>query len=317
MTTHIVRKEKKLTLKIFKKNMREYGPLYLLFLPVFIFILIFSYIPLYGIIIAFQNYFPGSSFFGLGGEVDWVGLEHFIDFVSSPFFPRLLRNTLVLSGLQLSMGFWVPIVFALLLNEIRSLKFKKFVQTASYLPHFISTVVVAGIVLLLVSEDGLVNQILVMINIDPIQYSTSPELFPWIYTLTNIWKTFGWSSIIYMSTISSVDPTLYEAAKIDGANRFQQAMHITIPSIQGTIMILFIFAIGGILNANTEFIILMYGPSLYATADVFGTYVYRLGIEDGSFSAATAIGLFMQIIGFIMLYVCNTVARKVNGYSLW
>lgn len=292
-------------------------PLYLLFAPVFIFLLIFSYIPLYGIVVAFQNYSPGSSFISFDGMTEWVGLEHFVDFVSSPFFPRLLKNTIVLSMLQLLMGFGVPIVFALLLNEIRCIKYKKFVQTTSYLPHFISMVVVASMAILMVSQDGMINQIIRIFGGNEINYSTDPKYFPWVYTITNIWKTFGWNSIIYMSTISSVDPGLYEAAKIDGANRLKQAWHITLPSIQGTIIILLIFAIGGLLNSNTEFILLMYSPAIYDTSDVFGTYVYRMGIERGAFSESAAIGLFMQIINFILLYLCNTITKKINGYSLW
>lgn len=300
-----------------KRSFKENFVLYLIFSPVFIHILLFSYIPIYGIIIAFQNYYPGNSFFAFDGTVDWVGLEHFRSFISSIYFPRLIRNTLILSGLQLLMGFWVPIVFALLLNEVRITRYKKFVQTASYLPHFISMVVVASLALLLVSEDGLVNQIITFFGGDPIAYSTDPKYFPWVYVITNVWKTFGWSSIIYMSTISSVDPSLYEAARMDGASRLQQALHITLPSIQSTIIILFIFAIGGLLNANTEYIILTYNPAIYDTADVIGTYVYRLGIEQGNFSLSTAIGIFMQVINFALLYICNAITRKVNGYSLW
>lgn len=300
-----------------KRKLKENLVLYAIFSPVLVGLIIFCYIPLYGIVIAFQNYYPGSAFLAFDGSIDWVGLEHITDFVSSIYFTRLLKNTLVLSGLQLLIGFWVPIVFALLLNEIRSMKYKKFVQTASYLPHFISMVVVAGMAILMVSEQGLFNQIFRILGLDPIQYTTDPKYFPWVYVITNVWKSFGWSSIIYMSTMASVDPTLYEAAKMDGASRFKQAIHITLPSISSTIFILFIFAIGGLMGSNVEFIILMYNPALYETADVIGTYVYRQGITLGNFSQATAIGLFMQVINFALLYICNTIARKVNGYSLW
>lgn len=300
-----------------KRKLKENLVLYAIFSPVLVGLIIFCYIPLYGIVIAFQNYYPGSAFLAFDGSIDWVGLEHITDFVSSIYFTRLLKNTLVLSGLQLLIGFWVPIVFALLLNEIRSMKYKKFVQTASYLPHFISMVVVAGMAILMVSEQGLFNQIFRILGLDPIQYTTDPKYFPWVYVITNVWKSFGWSSIIYMSTMASVDPTLYEAAKMDGASRFKQAIHITLPSISSTIFILFIFAIGGLMGSNVEFIILMYNPAIYETADVIGTYVYRQGITLGNFSQATAIGLFMQVINFALLYICNTIARKVNGYSLW
>lgn len=300
-----------------KARMKESFTLYGIFSPVFLHIFLFCYIPLYGIVIAFQNYFPGSPFLALDGSVDWVGFTHFTDFIGSIYFSRLIKNTLVLSGLQLLMGFWVPIVFALLLNEIQRPRYKKFVQTASYLPHFISMVVVAGLALLMVSDEGLINQLIRMFGGSPIQYGTDPKYFPWVYVITNVWKSFGWNSIIYMSTIASIDPALYEAASMDGANRFQQALHITLPSIQNTIIILFIFAIGGLLGSNTEFILLMYSPAIYDTADVIGTYVYRQGIELGNFSQSTAISLFMQIINFGLLYACNAISRKLNGYSLW
>jgi len=272
---------------------------------------------MYGIIIAFQNYLPGNSFFAFNSLVQWVGLKHFTNFITSEYFWRLIRNTVVLSGLQLILGFSVPIIFALLLNEIKAIKLKKFIQTASYLPHFISTVVVATMVLTLLDGEGLVNQIAAMLNLSPINYTTDPKVFPWVYVITNIWKSFGWNSIIYIAAISGIDPTLYESAKIDGANRFKQMLYITLPSISGTIFVLLIFAIGSLLNANSEFILLMYNPAIYETSDVIGTYSYRMGILGGQFSQTTAIGLFMQLINFILLYVSNTASRKINGYSLW
>jgi len=300
-----------------KRRVKENVTLYAILLPVLIHIFIFCYIPMYGIVIAFQNYFPGSGFIAFDSSVQWVGLKHFKDFMSSLYFGRLIRNTIVLSGLQLLMGFWVPIVFALLVNEIKHLKFKKFVQTASYLPYFISTVIVASMAMLMVSQDGLINNVLKIIGFPQIQYNTDPRYFPWVYVITNIWKSFGWNSIIYLSNIASIDLNLYEAARIDGANRFQQAVNITLPSIKHIITILFIFAIGSLLSANTEFILLMYNPAIYETADVVGTYVYRQGILRGNFSQATAIGIFMQVINFTLLYICNSISRKVNGYSLW
>ncbi|HIS75987.1 MAG TPA: sugar ABC transporter permease [Candidatus Merdivicinus excrementipullorum] len=300
-----------------KRNLKENIILYLILSPVLIHIFIFCYIPMYGVVIAFQNYFPGSPFIAFDGSVEWVGLQHFTDFIGSIYFLRLIKNTVVLSGLQLLIGFGVPIVFALLLNEVKNVRYKKFVQTASYLPHFISMVVVASLALLMVSQDGLINQLLAMMGLSPINYSTDPKYFPWVYVITNVWSSFGWNSIIYLSTIASIDPNLYEAARMDGANRFQQAIHITLPSIRNTIIILFIFAVGGLLNANTEFILLMYNPTIYETADVIGTYVYREGILNGGFSKATAIGIFMQVINFSLLWLCNTISRKINGYSMW
>lgn len=289
--------------------------LYAIMSPVLIYVLIFCYVPMYGIVIAFQDYVPGDSFISLGAN--WVGLKHFETFIHSPYFWRLIRNTVVLSGLNIFFGFVVALGFALLLNEIKHMWLKKVVQTCSYLPHFISAVVVASMTLTLLQENGLINQIITIFGGEAINYSTDPTIFPWVYVIVNVWMTFGWNSIIYMATISGISPELYEAAKMDGANRFQQMRYITLPAIRGTMFILLIFAIGGIMNANSELILLMYNPAIYDTADVIGTYSYRIGIQNAQFSYTTAIGLFMQMINFTFMYVANTVARKVNGYSLW
>ena len=301
--------------KMSKQEKRDTLILYAIFLPVMIHIILFCYVPMYGIVIAFQDYAPGSSFFSL--DAKWVGLKHFANFIFSEYFWRLIRNTVTLSGLNLVLGFLAPVAFALLLNEVQTIRYKKIVQTASYLPHFISMVVVASMVMTLLAEDGMFGQIAHILGIQPIQYNTDPAVFPWVYVITNIWVSFGWNSIIYMASISGIDPGLYEAARVDGATRWEQMWHITLPAIKGTMFILLIFAIGGLLNANTEFILLMYNPAIYETSDVIGTYVYRLGILGGKFSQTTAIGLFMQIINFSLLYITNGVARKVEGYSLW
>lgn len=300
-----------------KKGVKENLVLYAILSPVLVYIIIFNYVPMYGLIIAFQDYLPGSKFLSLGSSVQWAGLKHFISFISSIYFWRLIRNTLVLSGLMLSIGFMIPIIFALLLNEARSLPFKRVVQTASYLPYFISQVIVASMVLTLVAKEGLVNRLFGFVGFAPIAYSTNPNVFPWVYVITNIWKGFGWSSVIYMAAIAGIDPVLYEAAKIDGANRFRQMYHITLPAISGTIFILLIFAIGGLLNANSEFILLMYNPAIYETSDVIGTYSYRVGIQGGQYSKTAAIGMFMQVINFTLLYLANAASRKIRGFSLW
>lgn len=291
--------------------------LYAIMSPVLIFLLIFSYVPMYGLLIAFQDYTPGSSFFSFDGTVKWVGLKHFIDFIEGEYFFRLIKNTLVLSGLQLALGFCVPIIFAVLLNEVRATGYKKVIQTASYLPHFISTVIVVSMVFVLIAEGGMINQLIRMFGGEPISLNTDPKVFPWVYVITNTWKSFGWNSIIYMAAIAGISPEIYEAARIDGANRWGQVKHITLPSIKGTMFVLLIFAIGGLLNANTEFILLMYSPANYETSDVIGTYIYRMGIKEAKFSETTAISLFMQIINFSLLYATNAVARKREGYSLW
>ena len=306
-------KKKKMSLQARKDNLI----LYAILSPVLILLIVFCYVPMYGIVIAFQDYRPGSSFFALDGSVHWVGWKHFENFISSVYFWRLINNTVVLSGLQLVLGFLIPIGFALLLNEVGHLRYKKFVQTASYLPHFISTVVVASMVTTALSEGGMVNQIMRVMGLPLISYNTNPAVFPWVYTITNIWKDFGWNSIIYMAAISGIAPEIYEAAKVDGANRWKQTWYITVPSIKSTMFILLIFAIGGLLGSNTEFILAMYNPAIYETSDVIGTYVYRMGILGANFSQTTAIGLFMQVINFSLICITNAVSRKVEGYSLW
>ena len=298
-------------------HVKENIELYLIMLPVLLHIFIFSYIPLYGIVIAFQNYFPGSSFIAFDGSVEWVGLQHIIDFVKSIYFNRVFGNTLILSFYQLAFGFWIPILFALLVNELRNKSFKKFVQTASYLPHFISSVIVAGMVLSFVNPNGIVNDIIIMLGGTRINFNIESKYFPAVYTITNIWKSFGWSSILYLSSISSIDPNLYEASRIDGANRFHQMRFITIPSIMPTIFILLIFQIGGLLGSNTEFVLLLYNPAIYEKADVIGTYVYRDGLLGGRFSYGTAVSLFTSVINFAMLFAANTLSQKVSDYSLW
>ncbi len=299
------------------RNIKENIELYLIMLPVLVHIFIFCYIPMYGIVIAFQNYLPGSSFLAFDGSVKWVGLQHFIEFIKSIYFKRVFGNTLILSFYSLVFGFWIPIVFALLLNELRVGYFKKFVQTASYLPHFISTVVVAGMVVSFINTDGILNNVIAYFGGKRINFNITPKYFPAIYTITNIWKSFGWSSILYLSAIAGVDQNLYEAARIDGGNRFHQMRYITIPSIMPTIYILLIFAIGGLLGANTEFILLLYNPAIYEKADVIGTYVYRDGLLGGRLSFGTAVGLFTSVINFALLYVANAISRKRSEYALW
>lgn len=289
---------------------------YLIMLPVLLQIFIFSYIPMYGLVIAFQDYFPGKPFFSLT-ETNWVGFKHFINFFNGPYFGRLMRNTFLLSFFILVFGFWVPILFSLLVNELRHGFFKKFVQTASYLPHFISNVVVAGMVLSFINVDGIINVIIKMFGGTAIALNTEPAYFPAIYTIASIWKSFGWSSILYLAAMSSVDPHLYEAAKMDGANRFKQMLHISLPSIRPTIFILLIFAVGGLFSANTEFILLIYNPIVYETADVIGTYLYRDGLLGGNFSMGTAVGLFISILNFTLLYFANSLSRKFADFGLW
>lgn len=303
--------------KGFSGDIRENIELYIIMLPALILIFIFSYIPIYGLFIAFQDYSPGMPFFSFTENINWVGIKHFQRFVTGPFFNRIMKNTIILSMYNLLFGFWVPIVFALLLNEIRKEKFKKIVQTSSYLPYFISSVVVAGMVLSFIEANGLVNNIISAFGGSRKALNTDPAYFRSIYTITNVWKSFGFNSILYLSAITAIDPELYEAAYLDGASRIQRIWYITLPGIRPTIAIMLIMAVGSLLGTNTDLILLLYSPATYPTADVLGTYIYRLGIEGGQFSYTTAIGLFSAVINFIMVFVANKISDKVAGYSLW
>lgn len=296
---------------------KEQMELMLIMLPTLLLIFIFCYIPLYGILIAFQDFVPGSSIISLNGSTKWVGLKHFIDFLTSKTFPRLIRNTLVLNGLHLVFGFITPIIFALVLNEVKRNSYKKVVQTASYLPYFISNVIVAGMVLSFVDTNGVINVVRKMMGLSVKVYNMDPKAFPIIYTITTVWKNFGWDSILYLSAMSSIDMNLYEAARMDGANRAQQMWYITLPSIKPTIMLLLIFAIGGMLGTNTDLILLLYNPATYETADVIGTYVYRDSLLGGRFSFGTAVGLFTSVLNFSLIFIANKISAKVADYSLW
>ncbi|MEG0691532.1 MAG: ABC transporter permease subunit [Oscillospiraceae bacterium] len=303
--------------RIGKRRLKENMQLYLLLLPVIAHIFVFFYLPMYGIVIAFQDYVPGNPFLSFDGSTTWVGLDNFISFISSMYFPRLLKNTLVLSGLNLLIGFWVPILFALVVNEIRNLHYKKLVQTASYMPYFISMVVAAGMVVSFIEKDGLVNNIIMAFGGDAIPFRTSAKWFPTIYTVTNVWKSFGWNSILYLSAMAAIDPALYEAAKMDGAGRVRQMWNITLPMIKPTIAIMLIFAVGDIMSSNTDLVLLLYNDATLKTADVFSSYVYRVGILTQKTSLGAAIGLFSSTINLIFVFIANKISNKVSDSGLF
>ena len=288
---------------------------YLMMLPVIVMIIIFCYLPLFGIIISFQDYRAGRPFLGAG--VKWVGLKWFREFVTSFYFPRIIRNTLRINLLSLFMGFWVPIVFALMLNELRQERYKKCIQTVSYMPHFISNVVIAGMVINFVADDGIIPKLLGMIGVTVKSLNTNNAVFPWIYVITTVWQSFGWSSILYLSTLSSIDPVLYEAADIDGARRGQKIWYITLPHMLPLIMIQLILRIGNMLTSNRELILLMYNSSIYESMDVIGTYVYRDALQGGRYSYGAACGLLMSILSFILVFISNKVSAKTTDFSLW
>lgn len=294
-----------------KDNIQYY---LLMFFPL-VMIFIFSYLPMFGLVIAFQDYSAGKPFLGEG--VEWVGLKHFRKFVTSYYFPRIIRNTLVLNTLGFLLGFWVPIVFALTVDEIRNSYFKKFTQTVSYMPNFISTVVVAGMFLSFISNDGIITLFLRSLGFEAKSLNANKQFFPWFYTLIMVWKTFGWNSILYLSTIASVDPGLYESAVIDGATRMQKIHYITFPAMMPLIMIQLIFTIGNMLSSNTEMILLLYNSSVYETADVIGTYIYRESLTKGKYSYGTATGLLLSLLSFALVFTANMVARKKTDYAIW
>ncbi len=296
---------------IIKENIQIYA----LMLPTLILIFTFCYLPMYGVVIAFQDYVPGSSFLGSG--VKWVGLKWFKQFVGGYYFRRLLKNTITLSLMELVFGFTAPILFALLLDQIRHVRFKKAVQTISYMPHFISMVVVAGMVISFVDVNGMLTNFLTFLGLPRQNWRVNSAAFPWVYTFTNVWKGFGFGSILYCSVISAIDPGLYEAAKLDGANRWQQAWHITLPGIKPVIAIKLITTVGHILSVNSDFILLYYLPATYDVADVIGTYTYRLGILEGQYSYTTAAGIFTSIIAFTLTYLANKVSNRLADVGLW
>ncbi len=296
------------------KQIKKNRYLLLMLFPVILYFVVFCYIPMLGNIMAFENYSVGKGFF----HSEWVGFRWFRDFFSSVYFGRLMKNTLLISIYSLIIGFPIPIIFALLLNEIKDGPFKRITQTISYLPHFISVVVVVGLLFNFLSPiDGVVNVFLKSIGKDAVNFMSEPGWFRTLYVGSNIWQNFGWDSIIYLAALSSVDPQLYEAAQIDGAGKFKQMLHVTLPAIMPTIIILLIMNVGNIMNVGFEKIILMYSPATYETADVISTYVYRRGILGSQFSFSASVGLFNSVINFALLYTVNKISNRVSEISLW
>ncbi|CAG7615236.1 putative multiple-sugar transport system permease YteP [Paenibacillus allorhizosphaerae] len=295
--------------------MKKHKALYLLMLPGILYYVIFKYVPMYGVIIAFQNFSIGR---GITGS-KFVGLKHFVEFfVNTPDAWKLIRNTVLLNVYDLLFRFPAPILLALLFHEIRGRRFKRFVQSVSYMPHFLSTVVIAGIMVTFLSQQtGIVNHLLGWFGIEPILFLGLPEWFRTIYISSEIWQTVGWGTILYLAAIAGVDPTLYEAAKIDGANRFQQTRHVTLVGMYPVMIVLFVLTLGHFMETGFQKIILLYNPMTYETADVLNTFVYRRGILSADFSFATAVGLFQAAIGFILVVSANRVVKKFSDTSLW
>lgn len=277
------------------------------------FFLIFRYLPMLGNVIAFRRYQPGGNLFG----ETWVGLCYFELFWNDPTFWRVFTNTLIIGGLTLLLCFPAPIILALLLNEVRTRWMKRTVQTISYMPHFLSIVVVAGIVLDMVAVDGVVNQALRAVGHDAIAFIQEPGWFRTIYVSSEMWQTVGWGTILYLAALTTIDQDLYEAARVDGANRWRQTWHVTLPGIRPTMVTLLILNIGTFMAVGFEKILLLYNPLTYPTADVISTYLYRVGVTGGSFSYAAAIGLFEAVIGLTLVLSANAISRRTVGASLW
>lgn len=296
-----------------RKALKKDWRLYTFVLLPLIWFVIFRYGPMIGNVIAFRRFRPGSNI--LGDE--WVGFRYFEMFINDPAFWNVFWNTLILGTLSLVIIFPLPIVLALMLNELRNLKFKKTVQTISYLPHFMSIVVVAGLVFQLTSVRGTINQVLGAFGQEAIPFMQLSEWFRTVYITSEIWQTVGWGTILYLAALSTIDPQLYEAAKVDGANRWRQTWHVTLPGIRPTIVVLLILNIGTFMAVGFEKVLLLYNPLTYPTADVIATYLYRVGISGGNFSYAAAIGLFEAIIGLVLILSANGISRRLVGTSLW
>ncbi|GFZ82770.1 sugar ABC transporter permease [Paenibacillus marchantiophytorum] len=312
ITTKVTRKKSGII--EWKSDLVKNKWLYILFLPALVWYILFAYWPMFGLVVAFEKY---NVVKGIMGS-KWVGLQNFKDIFSDIYFTQLLKNTFLLSLNSLIFGFPIPIVLALCFNEVRHMMFKKVAQTISYLPYFISTVIVCGLAITFLSPStGIVNAIIGKFGFESTYFLQEPKYFRTIYVIVGVWQTMGFSAILYIAALAGISPELYEAAKIDGANRWKQLCYITFPSLIPTITIMLILSLGNMLNADFEKIILLYNPTIYETADVLNTYVYRKGLLDANYSYATAIGLFQGVVGFVLVLGANWLSKKANGTSLW
>ncbi|WP_443071486.1 ABC transporter permease [Streptomyces sp. NBC_01465] len=299
--------------RTWRQSLRRDWQLYSLAVLPVTFFLVFRYLPMIGNVIAFRRFQPGGSVLG----EHWVGLRYVQMFLEDPTFWQVFRNTLWIGLLTLAFCFPIPIVLALLLNEVRTRALKRFVQSVSYLPHFLSVVIVAGMTMQMLSGDGPVNHALTYLGHDKISFLQEAGWFRTVYVSSEIWQTAGWGTILYLAALTTIDQDLYEAARIDGANRWQQMWHVTLPGIRPTMITLLILNIGAFMAVGFEKIMLLYNPLTYSTGDVVSTYLYRTGIESNSFSYAAAIGLFEAVIGLVLITTANRLSRRTVGTSLW
>lgn len=310
MSLKLAQKKRKLT-------DRRYFFLHLLVIPGVMFYIVFRYVPMSGLVIAFKNYYGQAG--GIRGiwEANWVGFQNFTMFFKSIYFKRVFGNTLIISVQRILFTFPAPILLALMINEIRSTAFKRTVQTITYMPYFLSWVVVAGLIKMLLSPDnGVINAIRQAMGYAPVFYLSKKSAFRTILVVSEIWKNIGYGSIVYLAAISGVDQSQYEAARVDGATRFQQIIHITIPAISGIIAVMLIMTVGRVLEDNFDQIYNLYSPAVYEVADVFETYIYRVGITNGKFSYTTAVGLFRSVVALMLIVVTNTACKKLGSEGL-
>lgn len=295
-------------------HLKQYWDLYLIMIPGVLYFIVFKYFPMWGVLIAFKDY----SIFAGFGESTWVGLQHFKSMLEDPQFYQVFRNTVIISLYKLVWGFPGPIILALLLNEIRSMFYKRSIQTLAYLPHFLSWVIIGGILTNLLSPtSGAVNEVLGWFGLEPIFFLADPQWFRAVLVISDIWKEVGWGAIIYLAALAGIDSQLYEAAVMDGASKWKQLLHITIPSIMGTIVVLFLLRLGHVLDVGFEQIFVLYNSLVYEVSDVIETYVYRIGLGQSQFSYSTAVGLVKSVISLILVIVVNKAVKKMGQEGIY
>lgn len=295
-------------------KMKRNLPLHLMLLPAIGFLLIYNYLPLLGNVMAFQKFRPNKGFFGS----EWIALENFRYVFMLPDTAQVLWNTFFIAAMKIIAGIVIPVIVALLLNEIRSIRYKRTLQTIVYFPHFLSWVILAGILVDVLSPSrGIISKLLTSLGLEPVYFLGDPKVFPFTMVLTESWKEFGFGTIVYLAALTGIDPNLYEASEIDGANRWQQTLRITLPGIMGTVMLMTILSLGNVLNAGFDQVFNLYSPQVYATGDILDTMVYRMGMVDAQYGVATAVGLFKSVISFIMLSVSYALAYKFTDYRVF
>jgi len=295
------------------KRLKKDWPFHLLLLPGVILTFIFSYLPIYGIIMAFQNYNPGLGFVGS----PWVGLDNFRLIFATPQFLSSISNTFFISFFKIVIQTLSSVVFALLLNELRATGAKRLFQTIVYIPNFISWVIMAGILINLLASDGLVNMLLKAIGVKPIQFISNRGVFPWTIIISDVWKTFGFGTVVYLASITSIDPELYEAAVIDGAGRWKQTLYVTLPMLYPIIILMTVLSLGNVLNAGFDQVYNLYSPAVYPTGDIIDTFVYRLGLQNGKYAIGTAVGLFKSVVSCTLISLSLYTANKFANYRVF